>query len=507
MTATTEPTGTTISSRARRMAVLAAVLSLVVAFAVFYAAWYSFTVRTATQELSRQVRAVASGVEAAGDVSPAEGELDAARRTRDTLFKVEAGLIGAALLVTDGSGTITRTTADQLLPLDSEFPLDLLGEPDDDGVSTGRRIADSGVTYVLVAVPVQTADGDSWVVAASPLSEVVSARAWIAGLLGASLLVALLIAWIAGGLLARRFARPLVRLQTAAESVAGGEWGTTVAEEGDAEVRSLAHSFNRMSDRVAAAYRAQKEFVGDVSHEIRTPITSIRGFSEALLDGTVTDPETTQESLTIIRDESVRLADLARTLLALSDLDAGVVEFAREPVEPARLVAALLARHVDVAKRAGVDLTVVPPDASDLWPCADESRLVQAASVLVDNAISYTPDGGSVRVAMGVSGVAWSLTVDDSGSGVPKESRDKVFGRFSRLDRSRAATSGGHGLGLPICRRIVELMDGTVQVDRSALGGAQFIIALPVARESGADSTRTQHDANVDITRQGDTPL
>jgi hypothetical protein len=138
VTATTEPTGTTISSRARRMAVLAAVLSLVVAFAVFYAAWYSFTVRTATQELSRQVRAVASGVEAAGDVSPAEGELDAARRTRDTLFKVEAGLIGAALLVTDGSGTITRTTADQLLPLDSEFPLDLLGEPDDDSGRGGR---------------------------------------------------------------------------------------------------------------------------------------------------------------------------------------------------------------------------------------------------------------------------------------------------------------------------------------------------------------------------------
>ncbi|GEM_PF-1597330 len=506
MTRGNASTGITISTRARRMAVLASVLSLVVAFSVFYAAWLSFTVRTATQELSRQVRAVASGVEASADILIAPDVDDIARQNRERLFRVEAGLIGAALVVTDESGAIVRTTADGLLPAGSDFPLDLLSEPDGDGVSTGRRVADSGVTYVLVAVPIHAGEDALWVIAASPLDEIVSARAWTAGLLGVSLLVALVIAWFIGGLLARRLARPLVRLQTAAESVAGGEWGVTVAEEGDAEVRSLARSFNRMSDRVAAAYRAQKEFVGDVSHEIRTPITSICGFSTALLDGTVTDPETTKESLTIIRDESVRLADLARTLLALSDLDAGVVEFAREPVEPARLTSALLARHTDTAKRAGIDLVIEPSEPTDLWPRADESRLVQAASVLVDNAISYTPDGGTVRVTMRVTAALWQLRIDDSGPGVPQDSRDTVFGRFSRLDRSRSTMSGGHGLGLPICKRIVELMDGVVRVEDSDLGGACFIIELPVAVEGISSSTQTQHSANGETIREGDTP-
>ena len=172
--------GITISTRARRMAVLASVLSLVVAFSVFYTAWYSFTVRTATHELSRQVRAVASGVEASADILIAPDVDDIARQNRERLFRVEAGLIGAALVVTDESGAIVRTTADGLLPAGSDFPLDLLSEPDGDGVSTGRRVADSGVTYVLVAVPIQAGDDALWVIAASPLSEIVWARAWTA---------------------------------------------------------------------------------------------------------------------------------------------------------------------------------------------------------------------------------------------------------------------------------------------------------------------------------------
>jgi signal transduction histidine kinase len=270
-----------------------------------------------------------------------------------------------------------------------------------------------------------------------------------------------------------------VRLRDASRAVTAGDWGHQVPIEGAEEVATLAGSFNVMSARVADAYRAQRDFVGDVSHELRTPITSIQGFSGALLDGTVTDDAERQRYLGVIRDESLRLGELTTTLLSLAQLDSGSVTLAAVPVDTAALAEALKARHAPRAAEREVALEV---GALAGEPLGDPERLLEALSALVDNAINYTPAGGGVSVeAIAAEPGRWAVAVDDSGPGIPAQRREEVFGRFSRLDRSRAKRSGGAGLGLAICLRIVELMDGSVRVDDGPLGGARFVIDLPGA--------------------------
>lgn len=471
-----------IAVRATTFTVLTALVSLAVAFGLFYFAWQSFVVELRTDELARQVSAIGRGLEA-GDAEEGR-EADALSGPRGRLLDIQAGLIDATLLVTDGDGVVTRSTDAQAPVGELELDLEALDPSDVDGVRSAVRDGGAG-RVVVVATEL---DQGGWLVAAQPLREVVQAQQGIWLLLGASLAVALIIALAAGTVLARRLTAPLLRLEEAAEAVTAGEWGRQVEVEGDDEVASLARSFNEMSERVARAYEAQKSFVGDVSHELRTPITSIRGWSEALLDGTVSEPVQIERSLNVIAQEALRLSELTSALLELSDLDAGVVEFERARINVPALLEAVDMRHALAADEAGVELVVASDDArqslddeSASVPLGDQDRLLQALTVLVDNALAYTPQDGVVRVSVGAEGDLWLVAVDDSGPGVPPESREAVFERFARLETSRSTTGGGSGIGLAMCRRLVEAMDGTVGVTDSELGGARFEIRLPIA--------------------------
>ena len=280
--------------------------------------------------------------------------------------------------------------------------------------------------------------------------------------------------------------------------MADGEWGRQVPAEGDDEVTDLARAFNEMSTRVADAYRTQQEFVGDVSHELRTPVTSIRGFADAIVDGTVSGDEGVKRAASIISAEAGNLAELTATLLALADLDAGGVSIARAPVDVDALGATLRDRFAPGAAAAGLVLDIAVHDGR---PLGDDARLLQAASVLLDNAIRHARTGGRVRVVSETRGPSWLLEVEDDGPGVPVADRERIFGRFTRLDSARAA-GGGSGLGLAICRRLMTLMGGSVRVGDSAeLGGACFTLELP---DAGAASTRTQPAFNARATPRPD---
>lgn len=453
-----------VVGRARRSMTVLAVLAVLVSAVVFVTAWAAYTVDVRGDELALQVLAISKGIDAEGVPEPG---------VRERVFRIEARLIGAALAVTDAEGLATFSTTGRE---GARYPIGEIGSPGEGGVRRGVRSVDALGRVLVAAAPL--ADG-GWLVAVQPVGEVRGAFVGVLGLVGAGALAAFAVAWAAGGWFAAKLTSPLVRLRDAAEAVAEGEWGRTVLVEGDDEVASLARSFNRMSARVAAAYAAQKDFTGDVSHELRTPITSIRGFAEALADGTVTDPAAMRHHAGTIRDEATRLAELTSVLLALADLDAGVVELAREPVEPVPLAEALDMRFATRADEEGVRLEVPPPGEGA--PLGDTYRLLQAATILVENAIRYTPAGGEVRVTMGAEDGEWRLLVDDTGPGIPAEQREAVFGRFTRLDRSRSSGKGGSGLGLALCRKLVGLMDGTVEAHESPLGGARFVIAMPLA--------------------------
>lgn len=434
-------------------------LAFVVAAVSFTIAWSTVAVRTRRSDLSAKLVAVASGIDAAGVPN-------------DRLFEVESHLLGTALFVTDARGVIERATTETSL---TELPLTRLAADSDTGVRSGVRGTSlfDGAGALIVAAPL--ADG-RWVIAVEPLDTVQEGMQPVLAAALIAALVAALVSTFAWHRSVRALSAPLERLTEAARLVTGGAWGTQVPVEGDAEVVSLAESFNDMSRRVAQAYEAQRAFVGDISHEIRTPLTSIRGFAEAIADGTVTDPEAVRRSAGIVRDETVRMAELADTLLSLARMEAGAVRFEHGPIDVAVLAEALMTRFQATANATGVRL-VVDLDA-ETRPCGDRDRLLQASSALVENALAHSPRGGDVIVSATVDGGRWCLRVDDSGEGVPPDAREAVFERFSRLGAARS--NGGAGLGLAICRRITELMGGTVSVSEAPAGGARFEIRLDI---------------------------
>jgi signal transduction histidine kinase len=454
-----------IATRARLYLVGAAFAALVVAFGVFAVGWSLYVVQQRTDTLARQVSALAKG-QAVATQSEATSTAASAR-----LFQVEAGLIGAALFVTDESGRVEQST---LSAPQSSLPIEKLSRRSAVGTTSGILRNASGVRVLVVMAPI---DSTHRLVAVQGLAEIRAAYAGMLVVAAIALAVAAVVAYVAGGMLARRLSAPLTRLRDAAEQVAAGGFGAQVAEEGDAETTSLARSFNRMSTRVADAYSAQEAFVGDVSHEIRTPLTSIRGFAEAMLDGTVSDAAQQSHALHVIYDEAGRIGEVTDALLTLSSLDAGAVALAAEPVDVDALADALRARFAHTAETAGVALEFALAGE----PLADPSRVLQSLSALVANAIAHAPSGGRVRVSSRAEGTRWEGRVEDSGPGIPFERRQDVFGRFTRLDSSRSAEGGGAGLGLAICKRLVELMGGAIDVEDSELGGALFVVRLPSA--------------------------
>ncbi len=471
---------------------------IAVTAAVFYALWADQTVSLRISELSRQTGVVAAGVAVSGALPGSVVDTDQARAR---LLKVEAGLIGARIAVTDASGTVLYSTAGAASV--AAYDLSALTAPDSDvGARSGIVQTPAVGRIAVVAVPVAF-EGEGqpsrYLIGARPLSDMGSADRWIVTASGAAVLVGLLAAWVLGALLTRRITSPLVRLTEGARGVAAGQWGRQVPVEGDDEVSDLARAFNEMSTRVADAHIAQREFVGDVSHELRTPVTSIRGFADAIADGTVHGEAGVQRAAGIISAEAQRLAELTGTLLALSDLDSGTVDIVSAPVVAASLGDAISERFAKVASEAGLTLEV---DLSGT-PLADPERLLQALSALVDNALKHAREHVLVQ-GQARTGV-WIAEIDDDGPGVPPEDRERIFGRFTRLDTARA--EGGSGLGLAICRRLVELMGGTVHAESSPeSGGARFVVELPDGARSGSGgSAGTQHTTNTHATRGTDT--
>ncbi len=464
-------------------------LSVTAAVVIFYSLWVQQTLSLRVTELERQVGVIGAGV-AVGDILP--GSAQDVGQGRARLLKVEAGLIDARLAVTDSSGTVLFSTGGALAA--PSYPVSRLQRSGTEFDARSGVFDMTGVGRVaVVAVPVSfSAPGRPrrYLVAARPVADIRRAESWVMAAIAVAAAIALLVAFVSGPWLARRVTRPLVRLTDGVRAVAAGHWGRQVLVEGEDEVAALAGAFNEMSTRVADVRRAQQEFVGDVSHELRTPITSISGFADALADGTVTDPDGVRRAADIIRSEADRLADLTSTLLSLADLDSGAVEFGHEPVNTDAMADALRVRFEQRALGCGVVLRI---DLGSSRPIADPERLLQALSAIVDNSLRH---GTQVLVSAGAIGESWRVEVEDDGGGIAPGDRERVFGRFTRLDSSRATSSGGSGLGLAICRRIVEKMGGRVWADESpALGGARFTIELPAEGPDAAE--RTQQTPNT----------
>lgn len=279
--------------------------------------------------------------------------------------------------------------------------------------------------------------------------------------------------------LARSIGGRLDELSTVAGRIAKGDF-TPARVRGPREVRELAGALNTMAGAVQSAQQTQRDFLANVSHDLKTPLTSIRGFAQAIEEGAAEKPEDVVRAATIIREESERLIRLVADLLDLAKLESEAGPTLGAPVDLAALVLALAERLVPRAADKGVIFEVgQPPAAARVQGNAD--RLAQVIQNLLDNALKYTPSGGAVRVAVTAAAGRVTFSVADSGPGIPGEDLGRIFERFYQVDRARgrSAEATGVGLGLAIVKEIVTRHGGTIRAESVVGIGTRFVVDLP----------------------------
>lgn len=221
----------------------------------------------------------------------------------------------------------------------------------------------------------------------------------------------------------------------------------------------------------------RKDFVANVSHELKTPITSIKGFAETLLDGAMNDSETLENFLTIINDESIRLQGLIEDLLTLSRLEKDEFMLVRTTLNMSKLVDEVLPIINQSAKQKGISVTAEVSD--NILIQADKERVKQVMINLLTNALSYTSEEGEVRLKVTDTEDIVHIQVSDTGFGISQEAIPRIFERFYRVDKARSRNTGGTGLGLAIVKHIVEVHDGKITVDSELNNGSTFHVYLP----------------------------
>jgi two-component system OmpR family sensor kinase len=297
-------------------------------------------------------------------------------------------------------------------------------------------------------------------------------------------LVACLIALALGFYSAKLVTRRISRIEDAARAVADGDFAVRVPVDSSGQLGQLARTFNEMQRRLAELDSARKQFIANASHELRTPIFSLGGFVE-LLEEENPSPEDRAEFVRTMRQQVERLTKLTADLLNLSQLDAGGIELTLGSVDLSALAREAAREFGARAELRGSRLELRAPDRPVI-AIADLERVRQIVRILLDNALTHTPEGTGVTVTIYSAGRRAELTVSDDGSGIPQGVQKRIFERFFTAD-----SAGGSGLGLAIARELAQRMDGRVAISSSRRFTA-FTLDLPLARGGAAAALPTE---------------
>lgn len=292
---------------------------------------------------------------------------------------------------------------------------------------------------------------------------------------GAAALVAALIASV---LVTRQIAGPVQRLAAAARHLAAGHYAERVPSGETTELDLLTTAFNEMAAALEQSEARRLQLIGDVAHELRTPISTLEGYLDGLVDGVV---EPNEETWALLREEAGRVRRLVEDLHALWRLEASPLPLTLTRLAPAALVESAVGRLGPDFAAKGLMLRVRLSE--DLPPLrADQDRVLQVLTNLLSNALRYTPSPGEVEITAAREGTEVRFSVRDTGVGLAPEHLPRVFERFYRVDKSRSRAFGGSGVGLAIARALVESMGGRIWATSSGPGrGATFSFTLPVA--------------------------
>lgn len=307
---------------------------------------------------------------------------------------------------------------------------------------------------------------------ASRISELVNRYLLLAGI-GAAILGTGL-TWA----LSRRTLAPLQSLGEKARRLGGGDLSQRAGTTGPSEIRELAQSFNAMAAELQEAERRRRRLTADIAHELRTPISNIQGYVEAIKDG-VFPP--TPETVDVLHRQTLLLARLVEDLRLLAQVNAGGLELLRAPTPVAALLQSCVAAVRARAEAEGVELSLeTDTDLPKLD--LDAARIAQVLGNLLDNALTHASEGGKVAVSARALADSVEVAVADSGPGIAPADLPRVFDRFYRADPSRSRATGGTGLGLAVARGLVESHGGSIEARSQSGRGSRFVIRLPVGR-------------------------
>jgi len=365
-------------------------------------------------------------------------------------------MMGIRLLLADAQGTIVADSA---------------------ALDTGKTVASTDLAQgvpILVAnqqvgtlLPVSAGANVSG--AAGEFVSSVNQSTWLAG--GIAAVVALVL----GSILFFQIVSPVQKLTNAAQKIAAGDLGQRIPTQSQDEIGTLATAFNQMADSLAQHEELRRNLIADVAHELRTPLTIIQGNLEAMLDGIL---PTSPEEIATLRDEAAMLTRLVTDLRLLSLAESGQLKLERAKINVVELITRAVEPFRLQAQSSEVQLNL--DLASNLPPIeVDVDRMTQVMRNLLGNSLRHTPAGGRVTVAcQSHKPQELSVTVSDTGEGIPPDDLPYIFDRFYRADKSRSRASGGSGIGLAIVKQLVEAHGGRVWVDSKPGQGATFGFTL-----------------------------
>ena len=365
-------------------------------------------------------------------------------------------LYGRRIILTNASGVVVADSDGKLL--ESQYHPTFPGRP----LPTPRGQNPIGTLYVNPELPPMES--------ASLLYQSIGRFLLWGGLLAVAAAMLLTFA------LSRRILSPIRALTVTAGKLGKGEFSERVKSTDKGEVGTLSQAFNQMADNLERAERLRRNMVADVAHELRTPLSNIQGYLEAIRDGVVKADAATIESLF---EEVTLLSRLTEDLQELTLAETGELKLVRQAEDIIKIINQTVTAMQAQAITKGIALVVNTHEALPLCDI-DSHRISQVLHNLIDNAVAHTPQGGTVTIAARQQGKWVEVSVTDTGEGIHREELSNIFERFYRVDKSRARRTGGHGLGLTIARHLVEAHGGKITVESEINRGSRFSFTIPI---------------------------
>ncbi len=416
------------------------------------------------------------------------GRIDLTGESRYTI-DLMAGMAEAEVYLADPAGNIIFTTEKSNALLGMQVPARVM-----EVLARTEGYNETGVlggmfprNFYTVAVPLRGEAGLGGYLFAS--ADASSLKVYLMDMASTFVLSAGLVMMVASLLavvLTKRTVIPIRRVSEAARQFAEGNYSARVPVEGDDELARLSITFNEMANSFESTDRTRRSFMGNIAHELRTPMTTIKGFIDGMLDGTIPEDQR-GKYLHIVSEEVGRLARLTRNMLDLSKLEAGEYQPAFSQFDLWKPAASVFLSAEQRLGEKQLEVQGLEPGKPILVE-ADEDFVHQVLFNLLDNAIKFTAPGGKITLSLTSARGMATLSLQNSGEGIPEDVLPYIFDRFYKGDQSRNDTAGGSGLGLNICKVLLSLMGGRIWAESEPGEWARFSFSLPLAK------TRKQGD-------------